>query len=251
MLNNIASVLNRVPAPSAPPVSGFTLWLDAATSSASNFTFGSGNYVSQWTDKSGNGNHFTQATSGSQPLWTANSQNGLGGVYCYVSNIRFLVNTSLGNFSYSPFTMFVIYKEPNTPNFVALMGRNLTGALAIGGDNSNPVKFGISRIGQATSVSNLEATKTNADTLVYKSAGVSAGNISVDIYKNGTAASGAVSLAITSAGDRNNITGDTNGTGDIMSLDGFVCEYIMYPSQLSDTDRNSVESYLKTKWGTP
>jgi hypothetical protein len=235
----------------APPVAGYNLWLDAATSSASNFTFGSGNYVSQWTDKSGNGNHFTQATSGSQPLWTANSQNSLGGVYFYVSNLRYLVNTSLGNFSGSPFTMFVIYKEPDTPNYVALMGRNSIGALALGGDNSNPVKYAISRIGEATSVSNLTATKTNADSLVYKSAGVSGGSISVNIYKNGTAASGAVSLAISSNGDRNNISGDVNGAGDSMSSSGFVCEYIMYPSQLSDTDRNSVEAYLKAKWGTP
>jgi hypothetical protein len=32
---------------------------------------------------------------------------------------------------------------------------------------------------------------------------------------------------------------------------GTVCEVIVYPSQLGTSDRNLVEAYLKTKWGTP
>jgi len=44
----------------SPPVSGYTLWLDAADASV--FTYSSGTIVSQWTDKSGNNYNFTQAT---------------------------------------------------------------------------------------------------------------------------------------------------------------------------------------------
>ena len=49
-------------------VDGLTLWLDAADSSSITH---SSNAVSQWSDKSGNGNHATQSTSANQPVLTS------------------------------------------------------------------------------------------------------------------------------------------------------------------------------------
>ena len=59
-----------VPAISPIPTTGLNLWLDA--DDASTFTYSSGSLVSQWSDKSGVGNHAVQATVGRQP-----SRNGL------------------------------------------------------------------------------------------------------------------------------------------------------------------------------
>lgn len=54
------------------------LWLDA--SDASTFTYSTGVQVSQWNDKSGNNRHFTQPTSGNQPLRGPVTVNSLIGV---------------------------------------------------------------------------------------------------------------------------------------------------------------------------
>lgn len=50
------------------------LWLDAAD--ASTITL-NGSAVSQWNDKSGNGNHVTQATASAQPTYSMTGFNGL------------------------------------------------------------------------------------------------------------------------------------------------------------------------------
>ncbi len=54
-------------------ISGLSLWLDASQSSS--VTLNSGN-VSQWSDLSGNGRNFTQATAAAQPLYATAAMNG-------------------------------------------------------------------------------------------------------------------------------------------------------------------------------
>jgi len=229
------------------PVSGASLWLDA--SDASTFTFSSGTRVSQWNDKSGNGYHFVQATGASQPDRSA-TQNGKDAVKFKVSgSAYFMTNTSLGDWSASAFTFFAVI-DFNEGEYSAIIGRNSTAGLQLGA-NFTAVNFAISRIGQATASSNLQPTGSNADVAVYKSSGIGSGSISVDFYKNGTAGSGALVLFSLGSGNKNIIGASSDGTADQFGNNGYICELILYPSQLSDTNRNSVEAYLKTKWGTP
>ena len=224
----------------SPPVSGYTLWLDAADASV--FTYSSGTIVSQWTDKSGNNYNFTQATLSFQPDRQNNVQNGLPSV---VFNADFLINT-LWDWSVIAFTVFAVIKNRSNPNYDAFLSREYS-ALALGYDNTN--KFAIHRAGFVTSASNLINTGSNADVAVWKSAGVSSGNISVDFYKNGTAGSAALTLTSVTAGTRTLLGALYDNTTD--PIVGHISELLIYPSELSDTNRNSVEAYLKTKWGTP
>ena len=53
-----------------PSGAGFTLWLDAEDNTTITH---SSNAVSQWNDKSGNGNHATQATSSKMPTYTVSN----------------------------------------------------------------------------------------------------------------------------------------------------------------------------------
>lgn len=229
-----------------PPVAGYSLWLDAADPSV--FTFSSGSRVSQWSDKSGNSNHFTNNNSASQPDRSA-TQGGKSAVKFDVGGATYyLTNTSLGDWSASSFTVFVVV-DLNNGSFTGIIGRNSLAALQLGADGSN-VNVAISRIGQATSSSTLAYTGTNADVVTFKSAGVSGGNITVTPYRNGTSASN-ISIAITSAGDKNALGAMRDGAADSFGDDGYICEVLLYPSQLSDSNRSSVETYLKAKWGTP
>jgi hypothetical protein len=230
------------------PIAGYSLWLDA--NDATTFTYSSGTVVSQWNDKSPNGYNFTQATTSQQPVRQTNIQNGLPALNMHTGGvIRWMANSSY-DFSSSAFTIFCVY-DPNGGNFTTVAGRNLVGSVTLG-SNANSINYAISRIGQATTASNLTVTGSNADVIVFKSAaGVSGGNLSADLYKNGTAGSSTLTVGITSAGDKFTIGATQNGSADHYQPDGYLCELIVYPSALSDTDRNSVEAYLKTKWGTP
>jgi len=230
----------------AAPIAGYSLWLDA--DDASTFTYSSGTIVSQWNDKSPNGYNFTQATTSQQPIRQTNIQNGLPALNMNSSTIRWMSNSSY-DFSAGAFTLFCVY-DSNAGNFTTVAGREQVGSVTLG-SNASSVNYAVSRIGQATVSSNLTPTGSNADVIVYKSAGVSGGNISVDLYKNGTAGSATLTIGITSAGNKFSIGASQNGSADHYAANGYLCELIVYPSQLSDANRNLVEAYLKTKWGTP
>jgi hypothetical protein len=92
-------------------------------------------------------------------------------------------------------------------------------------------------------------TNGNADVLAFTTAGVVAGTVIGNLFKNGTAdASNPVSRINTTSA-----SGARLGAAAVMveTFYGVVCEIILYPSQLGTSDRNLVEDYLETKWGTP
>jgi hypothetical protein len=223
-----------------PPVAGPSLWLDATD--AASFTYSSGSIVSEWKDLSGNLRHLTQATVGLQPERQTNIQNGLPSVYFAADNL----GNSSWNFSATDYTVFVVVKNRTGTSYDGILSRNLAGSLQLGFDNAN--KYAISRVSEDTAASNLTGTGSNSDVVVYKGSAVTTAT-TVQIYKNGTAASSTVSLNMTNAGTKT-ILGATldNGADPIV---GYVSELLVYPSQLSDGNRNTVEAYLKTKWATP
>lgn len=86
-----------------------SLWLDA--SDTSTFT----QSVSQWTDKSGQGNHATQATAANQPAYSDNrvSFNGTSTILP-LTTPNFIVNRN--------FTFFVVERRMSTKNFNLFLG---------------------------------------------------------------------------------------------------------------------------------
>jgi hypothetical protein len=84
-------------------ISGLKLWLDAAN--ASTFTL-NGTGVSQWSDGSGTGNHFVQATSNNQPSRT-DTQNGKSVVTFDGSNDR-LATASAISLGTGGYTVFIV-----------------------------------------------------------------------------------------------------------------------------------------------
>jgi hypothetical protein len=228
-----------------PPLAGPALWLDAAD--ASTFTFSTATRVSQWNDKSGNNRNFTQSTSLNQPNRNA-TQNSLSAVTMAESGITYGMQNTTYDWSSGAFTVLAVTRF-NLSSFPTLLSRNSTGSLVLGTDNSNPLELSISRIGQATSTSNLTQAGTTTSQITYKSAGISSGNVTVQIYQNKTAASSTNSLTSLGAGDKATIGSSLNFTADKYGDNGFLCELFIYPSQLSDTDRVIVEDYLMNKWG--
>ena len=239
MLNNIAAQLATVGG--LTPAAGYTLQLDA--SNAGSFSYSSGSIVSEWRDLSGNAYHFAQGSVSFQPDRQNNIQNGLPSVYFNSDN---LTNSSW-NWSSSDYTVFFVVKNRTITSYDGILGRNDTESLLLGFDNTN--KYAISKTGITTATSNLSGTGSNSDVVVYKGSAITAGATTVQIYKNGTAASSTLSLTGLIAGATNVLGAGRSISGDPMI--GYLSEVLIYPSQLSDTNRNQTEAYLKAKWATP
>ena len=248
MIGAITSGLVGIPVP-APitPLAGYSLWLDA--SDASSFTYSSGTIVSQWSDKSANAYNMTQATVINQPSRNA-TQNGLSAV---TFGADLLANTSL-NWGASASTLFVVAKEDKT------LGTGFQVFAATGTAANGQWAYGISSdgAGDHLSIFNIAAGYTsfatsmgsgNADVLAFKTPGISSGTVTAYGYKNGSAVATQPATSPSTTSAAGFVLGSNSGLNE--SFFGYVCEVILYPSQLSDTDRNTVEDYLKTKWGTP
>lgn len=244
-MNILGIVASQSSAAGTLPVSGAALWLDG--DDASTFSYSSGTIVSQWNDKSGNARHFTQGTVANQP----NRNKLQNGKYGLTFNADRMANTGY-NWANSAHTLFLVVRYDSAAvNYTGMFGANISSGPTCG--ISNVDAFSMFKVGVAAFDYNLSVTSSNADVAVWKSAGVSSGNMTTTFYKNGTAASGTVSMTGLSTGTGAVLGASTTAGDDQTPANDytFVFEVIVYPSQLSDTDRNSVESYLKTKWGTP
>jgi len=230
------------PASSAPfspsDIAGLQIWVKADQITG----LADGDSVSTWSDQSGNAHDLTNAGA-VRPIYKTAIQNGLP-IVRFNGTSQYLTNSSFG-FSTSAFTAFFASSitATNFPAFLAENNGATGGFVALGGDSGG--KMAISKTGIATSSSNL--TATGFSDYEYKSAGISAGDITVTVYKDGT--QGAADLTLTSLSSNTVITVGASKTGVTDFLPGDMGEFILYNSQLSDTDRGKVESYLKTKWG--
>jgi Tfp pilus assembly protein FimT len=248
LLNQIAAIHSTTGGGGGIPVSGYSLWLDA--SDANTFSYSSGSVVSQWNDKSANAYNLTQGTVGYQPTRQTNVQNGLPAV---AFGNKFMANSSVA-WGASSTTLFIVAKEDKSlgTNFqnIVTTGTGATGQWGYGITSDGTSEYlAIFDIGQGYSAFNTVMTNGNSDVLAFKSAGISSGSVTSSMWKNGTAA--AVQPA--TLNNTTSATGFQIGAAASASepFFGWICEIILYPSQLSDTDRVSVQDYLKTKWGTP
>ena len=121
-------------------IPGLQAWYDAADS-ASVITEGSPLRVSQWSDKSGNGRHATNTTSGStQPSYSTAARNGLNVLRFAAASVqRLTVPSSTAAFNYLHDGTASWFVAVNTYGTVAdplamygLFGNNNTGTSSIG-----------------------------------------------------------------------------------------------------------------------
>jgi len=210
------------------------LWLDAAD--ASTITLNS-TTVSQWNDKSGNSRNFSQATAGSQPVYSTNALNGKN-VVNFVSSDALtraaIPFNDLGNNS-----LYVVGNRTgsNSFNVTVIISRaaGRTRNMLFGDGNywgvytaSSPVGF----VGATYKICEIIADQaTNA--FLYYQDGTSQGSA-------GNVNSGTV------FGDNNCYLGnDQYGS----SLIGNIAEVIFCDEKNTDSDRQKIEGYLAHKWG--
>lgn len=219
-------------------VSNLKLWVDASKIVG----LADGQGIASWADQSGNNNHLVQSDSTRQPLYKTNVVNGKPAVRFDGSN-DYLKIDSLTLPTY--ISIFVVSKtnvagkgffiehgpDTNTNDGFFFYGEG-TGA------------FSFRRSGATHTISNSGWFGTNwaLGSGVYNGTHYvrKDGNSPITGTISNTARSDSNVTATLYVGER---------VGDIIPMNGDIAELLIYTGVVSDTDRTSIENYLKRKYG--
>lgn len=216
-------------------IAGLQLWLDAADSS----TISTGTGVSEWRDKSATGSKFVQATGNDQPATATAAMNGRNVLVFDGTSDSLSATTPLS--TSMPLTMFFVQRIIAATQF----GMSYTSGTVASHFDLRQTQFNarLNILANLTTLINeASGTREGVNDILAMTFPSSGDNT---IYRNGSQ----LSLLNTTA--RPVLTG-THYVG--RRSDGFyaniqVAEIIAYSTQLSDTDRRTVEAYLGKKWG--
>ena len=268
-LNNAAAsnfvVVNDTSVFTPATISGLQLWLDAADSSTlfdatagGNLVTTDGSAVARWADKSGNNRHATQGTANARPLLKTSVKNGRNVLRFDGANDQFRCADANG-LDLNVFTVFsVVIPSSYTPSNSKLPAILNKGDFATpAGTNYEIVSNNSGQWSAAICQGNAIAFAASSSLLVSQNACQTVAmrrettSSGVTIYKNGIA--GATSTAF--SGSLNNISTPLGiggkGDGSQSSIDSFIgdiLEIIIYNTALTTTQRQSVETYLNSKW---
>lgn len=205
--------------------------------------------VARLEDKTGNGWHLINSTSGQRPLRKTNIQNGLACGLFDGTDDRLRSSSNFTETGNAEFSVFVVAKKL-TATKGTLLGWGATfaslGAAGIYDDNTF-IQWGYAG-GNGFQMSSIGTSNFHVHSYL-KSAGA--------INTTSTLRRDLASVATTGHSTSTpNIFAAPLGMGmwcDYTSLfyHGYIGEMLIYDSKLSDTNRDLVESYLRTKWGTP
>lgn len=234
--------------PWTPKDLGSTLkiWLDASDSTT---ITESSNAVSNWADKSGNGNDLAQATGADQPTYTTNSLNGLAVVKFQLD--RMTRSDIFGGSTSDMHCLFIARTNSNPTQD--------TGEISFNGTdytNSNRFTFSIpSRsigdwyidLGGVTT--NRVGSTTTADRVTTLS------TLIVHGYKDSTSGKcGAWFNGGTTKLSSGNTSATTSG-GIVLggvgnrAVNWDLAEFVLCNAKLADADKDRVEGYFAWKWG--
>ena len=212
-------------------ISGTTITLDANLAASASGATLYGGYVSQLTDKSGQGNNATQATPANMPLWISNGQNGLGVAKFDGSNDQ-LISSIAGSNPYSAF----LTSASNTGD----NGRTLSGANS---SNTNWLLGGWNgEFHHAYTGNFIGGAQGSADVFAVD---VAIGTNSDSTWYFNSTTQGTV--AQTNNWGAQLSLGSVIGAGEYGKSS--IADVIIYNTALSTNARNLVEQYQSAKWG--
>lgn len=222
-----------------PQLPDLKLWLDA--SDVSTIIHVSGN-VSQWSDKSGEGNHLVQSTGSLQPITNATTQNGNNVIDFNADRLQ--ITDFVGGALSQPNTIFVVYKYDDLTDSARIFdgGQGGSERHTFTHLNVDPLSFDNSLELQAGVI--LRTIDLGLMTSFQLVRCVTNGSSS-GIFKNG------VSVISADAGS-NPLDGFTVGAtyqGSAPIDSGSIAEVLVYNRLLDGNEVTTIETYLNTKWG--
>lgn len=214
-------------------ISGISLWLKADSIAQSDNTA-----VSSWADSSGNGYTATQGTSGNQPTLQTNEINGLPVVRFDGSNDYLVSDAPAGGAEQHLFAVIRV-------TTVANEGETIRSGSAAGALHWR-IQYGRNAaLNQSTAEIGYGDPDITINTAWLVSFSFSdSGNAWVSRNNGAADANGTYSSSLTA---RTSVIGSRDGSAEFFH--GDIAELITYSAVLSSTDRDAVESYLKTRYG--
>ena len=241
-------------------VSDLVLWLDADDGATITDT-GSDGDVDQWSDKSGQGNHASETTSGSQPSIDAGGINGRTAIGFDGSNdgLNVADDATLNTGGpYSGKTLMMAFRTGDDVTGRQVLyeqgggtrGINfyiLNGELYLNGWNLAETVWGPS-FAKAAVTANTTYVATfvhdqTAGTVEGFIDGVSIGSVSGVSFLN----SHSQNIGVGAARQDTRFHDGSSG-GDGHTFDGRIGEFVQYNKALTDVEQSGVEAYLQTRW---
>ena len=215
-----------------PPVLGPDIWLDANRES-----FADGDAVAQFTDWSGNGNHFTSSGT-ARPTFKTNRINGRPSVLAdgvddglilssFASKSAWTVMFVGCLASYTSGAPCIIAVDDYAPDGVYYLFQQTTLSVANVNSNAGAINLVTSTVGTAKAF----ALTGNSTTGTIRASDNTNGSTSANYSK---------ALA--------NMRLFRRGDGQYANYE--ICEFFFYPSVLSSADRNTIWTYFNTRYGT-
>jgi hypothetical protein len=232
--------------PVLPIQTNLIFWYDA--NDLASFTL-VGSDVSQWNDRSGNGNHLQQTTSGFRPQRTG-TLNGRSTVN-FDGTDNYM--NSVGNVLLPGDQSFYIVVEPDTNSTLIIFEHSanwnsFSGQIFLV-NSSTQWQSGIRRAAGTADAKNFTTRTAGAHLISVVMDGTHAGH---SAWQDGAALTGATA----SSQNDNEGTGTANTglyvgsrNGASLFFDGKIAEFIMYDATHNTTDRQTIETYLLDKWG--
>lgn len=194
-----------------------------------------GTAIGTWQDQSGNARHATQGTGAKRPVLKVGAQNGLAGVR--FDGVNPLALDAAGVVVSQPDTILVVANISGLSATLHTLVDGITGRQIIrsGSATQYEIYAGTSVLaaGAATGARLFTAVFNGASSLLR-----------VD---RSQVAAGAAGANGTTGGIRLGLAQD-NTTSPML---GDLLEVLYYNVSLSTTDRDNLETYLRTRWGTP
>jgi hypothetical protein len=228
---------------------GLALWLDASDPASVLLT---DNAVSQWSDKSGNGRHFTQSTPNNRPSYvtTVNGRNAItfDGDNDVLFHSSSLATTLLS--STDGATAIYVFRPDSDTTFAAI-NVCTAGVGHIDRFSDGNTYHGNLRISRFAGVATNLVTSTGTQLIASRVQAASATHV---LRRNRTQIHSGTS----------DLSGFRAGTGVILAagagvntgaptfqvyFDGEICEIILVAGPMTDSAFSACENYLGRKWG--
>jgi len=220
-------------------IAGLKLWLDAADAGT---IVESGGAISQWNDKSSEGNDATQFVGASQPTYVLNGLNSLNIVRFDGSNDflgydgTFLAGTD--------YTVFIVEQRASGK------ANNFFTAISAGPPSVNTILL----LGYLTDIEITHDQLSNGYEIAVPAFTVKIPRIHT-FTQNSVAGKKYYQDGSQQGSDANTvplvsyINASIGSFLGILFYEGDIAEIIMYPSTLSDGERGQIDVYLSNKWG--
>lgn len=223
-----------------PPISSFSVFLDAVNPEGFSTPTSDSTLLAQWTDLSGNGNHANQSSGDHQPMYLESGPNSRPSVRFIASHADYLTFDSTTKYFGSQMSVFCVASNTNTYNSYLFSGHansNNTPAFISG---YGPAFEWFNSVDERLTLSDGSDLQTMNILSVQRQDGAFLRGFFNSAFKFNTAPANTLA-----GGPLSGIAHDSNNGSN---FGGDMCAFLFYDTALNSWNRRSTELYLQKRY---